>query len=46
MTTSEIASRSLLFHCQSVLAMTELLERASARLKTLPSSEQDAIALL
>jgi hypothetical protein len=25
--------------------MTELLERAIARLKTLPSSEQDAIAL-
>jgi hypothetical protein len=31
-------------HCKSVVAMTELLERAIARLKTLPANEQDAIA--
>ena len=34
------------FPCQSVVAMTELLERAIAKLKTLPASEQDAIAFL
>ena len=34
------------FHCQSVVAMTELLQRAIAKLQTLPESEQDAIAAM
>lgn len=33
-------------HRKSLVVMTELLERAIARLKTLSASEQDAIAAL
>ncbi len=32
--------------CESIVTMTELLEKAIARLKTLPPSEQDAIATI
>lgn len=35
-----------MFYCKSLVAMTELLERAIARLKTLSASEQEAIAAL
>lgn len=35
-----------MFYCKSLVTMTELLERAIARLKTLSADEQDAIAAL